>query len=1644
VQRADPIEMEEIAQNIQFLPDTTLREIAKGPLVKFALSCPDNKKVSRVWQSLIQTLSTPSLSHSHTSAACNATSAFLDAAASAENEETRELALSSETWLAVFDVFLNRYEDAKPKPLKQLLGSLTPILAKHYQGSKKTEIQTAVVDAIIPSIILGEPRSRLKACLVCLEVFIRKSAISPSEMIPLVRQWLSENYDRWTPVFEKDRVALSLDSCEATSVASVLSDELAARIFILGLLTQTNNKEMATSSGVMLSSFLQQMKSERPEQQLSPMWVAPVRHMVLQNVDTLEAQSNRLFQPIFTLDPTGFRSFVNTLPLQSLLAGDMTDAPQQEYMLLFAALRVGKKVNLVHDDYDLTNLNSTEDGTTNSLVLKSEVLGHFLLHNESNIRIAALSLLITAFSTIKPLTTAATNAILRGLPSMHADSDSYTRGEIMSLTRKFIVRLKGGILDESFGLNTLAPSTGKQPLNFPRSDVETRHFLREYLHFLEKDLRVTASYQRHISSLKALKLLIESGLDPRTEIKPAKSEVDNHWKFKMDVFGPRLLRLLVDLLMDPFDEVRHTSLSILNLFPRDILLHSLLNTPDEQPSIGMRLTDAVARAENIASKTSRADHADTVARLYHVLFCAALPHQLDSPSQPWWATKTSVVDTIVQKLEQRLSSPQGLFHSAMREAPLHGYMSGLRYILLMPNFHSLISDESGSGSWRSVHDRVVAICDKVWLEVKPVLCVDSPEGHTDEPIEDLSVGPKDILSYSWRALRESSLLLYATVHNVTYGPNGGKGLQRADFAHIGRASFTQLAELRHRGAFSTVSQTFTTCCQRCSESNDPSIRELLPSWYQEAKTIIFETASKLTRRSAGLPALVTGILCADPGTPFFKHALNELHEISRLPVEYDKKRQYLELPQVHAMNCLKDIFTNTKLGPFTEAFIMPALTLSAERLGSPIWALRNSGLMLFRALLTKMCRLVPGSGPGFGGRSGSEPGARISFPKYPGLLELLSRLLTPTTGPTTEGSTDIITERVFPALELVGEKVPTIADNGDTMIRGLVLEHLKSPVWGIREHAARVYASLLTREHILEGVRGLVEFPRAAVTENHLHGTVLCVRYALRRFSSNTNVLWKVNTDELLTTVRCVLATVFPLAKSPIVATDLIEILNDTLERSIEAQVETSIAHFVDELFQTHDLHGIKGHVFNASWPGWNLSSSTRSSSLLRRALAWCTILKMLSLGQWHDITTFYHGVSLFDANAARWVSERLHEKLGALQRYRKPLAELYSSVIMGSFSTEVKIIAVSNLACILEDLLVLQLDAAQSLVLPWENIGKSFQPEMDIQAWNREATDAELRLRGCLLNVRISLEGKESLSAFESDLESWSIKLRSALSEETEFTTRHAAVASLWSFARALRPSASAPRTSSGFLRIYLVLYDMLNDDAEELRDMAAATASWVLSYSSVSPGTAVALAPLNASSLLVEFIVHHYSDSNLLAERAIRYMLGQEPRVSGFGEPKPLIAVSDLVAEYGQESTVLFVEEKQNLFIDEVREVDVWSQALLRFKKDAYPESLVRELSHWVSGGLAYLSAHAAGATGQDGLLGWVSKSETFTLGARIIGLASVLASEGFVAAQYLSDNRQELRDKLQLLLDAGQTASIHEEWLWRIKASLEGERS
>lgn len=281
-------------------------------------------------------------------AICNASSAFLDAAANSKNGPTKELALNPETWMTVFNIFLARYEDAKPKALKLLLGSLATTLAKHLAGENKSTIQQNIAEATLPSIILGEPRSRLKGSLVCLEWMIRKGAIIPSQFISLVQNWLSKNREQWIPIFKKDSNGIFGDCSEV--IPELLSGELAANIFILGLLTQSNNRELSATAGNLLSTFLQRLKSECPAMKLSDIWVAPIKHIILQNMDQIEVLSNQLLEPLFAIDPAGFRSFVDSLPFESFMTGDMSNAKESEFILLFSALQMGKKSNLVLDD----------------------------------------------------------------------------------------------------------------------------------------------------------------------------------------------------------------------------------------------------------------------------------------------------------------------------------------------------------------------------------------------------------------------------------------------------------------------------------------------------------------------------------------------------------------------------------------------------------------------------------------------------------------------------------------------------------------------------------------------------------------------------------------------------------------------------------------------------------------------------------------------------------------------------------------------------------------------------------------------------------------------------------------------------------------------------------------------------------------------------------------------------------------------------------------------------------------------------------------------------------------------------------------------------------------------------------------------
>jgi hypothetical protein len=172
--------------------------------------------------------------------------------------------------------------------------------------------------------------------------------------------------------------------------------------------------------------------------------------------------------------------------------------------------------------------------------------------------------------------------------------------------------------------------------------------------------------------------------------------------------------------------------------------------------------------------------------------------------------------------------------------------------------------------------------------------------------------------------------------------------------------------------------------------------------------------------------------------------------------------------------------------------------------------------MLFRALMNRMCRLTAGSALVFGDALGSETGLRVSSEKYPNFLSLLSHLLQSPVEKENNSANEkqawefsSTTERVLPALALIGEQIPSLSGQDDQILRELVYRQFHNPVWGIREQAARIYASFLDHSEILSTVGKLSNRETFIENQNHLHGNVLCIRYALQRIWATYDGYWR-------------------------------------------------------------------------------------------------------------------------------------------------------------------------------------------------------------------------------------------------------------------------------------------------------------------------------------------------------------------------------------------------------------------------------------------------------------------------------------------------------------------------------------------------------
>lgn len=292
------------------------------------------------------------------------------------------------------------------------------------------------------------------------------------------------------------------------------------------------------------------------------------------------------------------------------------------------------------------------------------------------------------------------------------------------------------------------------------------------------------------------------------------------------------------------------------------------------------------------------------------------------------------------------------------------------------------------------------------------------------------------------------------------------------------------------------------------------------------------------------------------------------------------------------------------------------------------------------------------------------------------------------------------------------------------------------------------------------------------------------------------------------------------------------------------------------------------------------------------------------------------------------------------------------------------------------------------------------------------------------------------------------------------ELSTRCATVDSIEGFFCVLRSHGFQTWNESTLLGVYVVLYDLLLDDDEDVRDRAAAVTSDFLSTSLKTPSNlSIPLAPPVASLRLLQYLRTELNRSPFLYIEAAYRLTGARslfklgplalrPKATDHGKntiiDKPsdmesmlslyLRPIHETMLEVRRQDNSLFAEEKQNLFIDPTKEAENWALVMMH---SSSPGWIIAVIGTWALQGLEVLIETAKNE--EDGPLGWTSKPDVFTLGMRII-LAAKVQIHWLESGLNRNTHFENTLGLLRTLLSVGRKSLLNGIWLQRIEEMLE----
>lgn len=742
--------------------------------------------------------------------------------------------------------------------------------------------------------------------------------------------------------------------------------------------------------------------------------------------------------PLFKQMPSNvFIDFINAIKSLEKISQSPT--------ILLSLLKIGQELDIDDEPFH------------NDKLISISQLEHFLDNEE--LKLNTFELLTFTKKKSKIIQPYVIDIIKKHLRNFFIDINLESRNYFESSFKLFILRIRDSCYSLRRDVDKLkrAQKFPKEQENKLEQIDQYRQFMTWLFKFLKRELIPSIQYQRCLMSLNIISILIDSGLDEYIQAKDVSKQNYRSWPFHIVILNDKTyLRLLIDNLISPVNDIRK--------IVKFLLSESYYSNSIVQETIHSMINEELL-SKKAVQNINTYQNTETGATIEMFLFNISddklqlITHQLK-------ILKEENDKTAKNPLENVINNISGCYIS------LTMFLDDIK-----PETYSL--------------DKISLIIENLLIEImrswnnsKDLMCHDSSDGLLPDKYLQCPISDQVITSYAFRTVKELSKLINVMLTKFT--------LTQEQLIQIGDLLILQLFTIRHSGCFQAVLPTFKTFCVVS--------RRLIPAqlkiWLDDILVSLESKTQHITRRSGGLPFLITNILATEKAKnrPELKYVFDKLLSILETisTMEYQDK---LDLPQINAFNCIKAIFIESRLSEACTPYFPQALEYSLKYFNSDIWALRNCSLMLFMSLQNRIF-----------GKIGKNISARLFFTKYVGIDKVLLRILQQPIKRKNNDSNNM--ESTILVLSILMCLKQTPGYNGLDPFLNEVVKYLENKNWKIRDMAARTLSILVDETHI----EGLHLMENCSIKDqNKLHGHLLAVKNIISCKQTSPKITCKIN-----------------------------------------------------------------------------------------------------------------------------------------------------------------------------------------------------------------------------------------------------------------------------------------------------------------------------------------------------------------------------------------------------------------------------------------------------------------------------------------------------------------------------------------------------